>query len=124
MVLKAIASGLRGTHAFFRGTGTAFLGLVLHFFIACDWAAIFVATAGNWSYLTHRGCVVRGMLYDFAIYIVMNEVVPPLSGFPKSLWRNSMWFEHIGLGIAGYALFIGLHIASRMRYSVARLATR
>lgn len=52
VVLKAIASGLLGTHAFSRSTGTAFLGLVLHFFIAFLWAAFIAVAITRWEFVT------------------------------------------------------------------------
>lgn len=113
VVLKAVASGLLGTHAFFRGTGTALLGLVLHFFIAFCWAALFAAIALRCGLLS-RGTAVAGMLYGVVIYVVMNWVVLPLSAFPKPLLHHTA--IEAALELLDHILLIGLPIALSLRY--------
>jgi len=114
VVLKAIASGLPGTHAFFRGTGTAFLGLVLHFFIAFAWASYFGAAAVHWSVLTRRA-MLCGALYGAIVYAVMQRVVLPSSAYPKPLWQG-ISFGHIAIGLGAYACSFGSRIALSMWY--------
>lgn len=110
MVLKAIASGLLGTHALFRGTGIAFLGLVLHFYIAFIWAAFYAVAALRWSILTrHAG--LGGALYGILIFVFMKWVVLPLSDYPRPLWRQSISFGQIVLELAAHIFLIGLPIA-------------
>lgn len=93
MVLKAIASGLLGTHALFRGAGTAFLGLVLHFFVA---------------------------IYGGVIYVVMNWVVLPFSAFPRALWQRDISFRHIAIALGCHVLLIGIPIALSARWCLTR----
>jgi uncharacterized membrane protein YagU involved in acid resistance len=119
VVLKAIASGLLGTHAFFRGTGTAFLGLVLHFFIAFAWATYFAVAAIRWLVLIRRP-VLSGAICGVVIYLVMYWVVLPLSSFPRPLWRSGMSFGHIALELIGHITLIGIPIAMSVRYCAMR----
>jgi len=114
MVLKAIASGLLGTHAFFRGTGIAFLGLVLHFYIAFIWAAFYAAAATRWSILA-RHAVLGGGLYGILVFIFMKWVVLPLSAYPRLLWRQGISFGQIALELAAHVLLVGLPIALSVR---------
>lgn len=117
VVLKAVASGLLGTHAFFRGTGTAFLGLVLHFCIAFLWTGIFALVAILWQPLL-RQAEVAGMLYGAVIYAGMNWGVLPLSAFPRPLLHHPP--GQTALDLAEHMLFIGLPIALSLRYCVSR----
>jgi hypothetical protein len=98
VVLRAIASGLLGTHAFFRGTGTAFLGLVLHFFVACVLASSII------------------------VYARTYRVVLPLSAFPKSLWWQCISFRTRTLWIFAHTLLIGPPIA--LAYGTAQPGRR
>jgi uncharacterized membrane protein YagU involved in acid resistance len=121
MVLKAIASGLLGTHALFRGTGIAFLGLVLHFYIAFIWAAFFAVAALRWPILA-RHAVLCGALYGVFIFVVMKWIVLPLSAYPKPLWRNGISFGQLVLELAAHILLVGLPIALSVRYFTTRAA--
>jgi hypothetical protein len=77
-VLQAIASGLLGAEAFKGGTGTAALGLALHFLIAFTAAAVYVAASRRLRILVDRP-VLAGFMYGALVYAVMNAVVLPLS---------------------------------------------
>jgi Na+/proline symporter len=77
-VLQFIASGVLGAGAFQGGAPVAALGLFLHFVIATGAAAVFVAASRIWPRLT-REAIVAGSLYGVAVWLVMNQVVVPLS---------------------------------------------
>ena len=88
-VLHSVASGWMGRDAANAGgTATALLGLVTHFMIAMIMAAIYVWLATNWLAL-NRKAVVAGLVYGFALYLVMTYVVVPLSAANKSQHRAS-----------------------------------
>jgi hypothetical protein len=76
-ILQGIASGLIGRSAFLHGTRSALLGLVLHFFIATTWAALYLFASRRFPLYRHP--LLYGTLYGILIYIVMNYVVLPLS---------------------------------------------
>jgi hypothetical protein len=113
VVFKAIASGLVGTHAFFRSAGIAFLGLVLHLYIAFVWAAFFAVAATRWTVLIHHAAL-SGALYGVLVYIGMYGGFLPLSSYPKSLWRHGISFGQISLDL------IGLPMALSVRYCARR----
>jgi hypothetical protein len=121
VVLKAVASGLLGTHALFQGTGTAFLGLVLHFSIAFAWTACFAFAATHWNILM-REAVLCGTLYGTLIYLTMEWIVLPLSAFPKPWLQQNNSFGKIGLGLTCHILLIGLPMSLSVRYFNMRTA--
>jgi hypothetical protein len=82
-IVQSIASGLLGAAAYEGGTGTAILGLALHFFIAFCMALAYVLAARRLPVLTSRW-LLMGMLYGFVLFAVMNFVVVPLSAIG---WR-------------------------------------
>ena len=53
-ILQGIAFALIGRSAFAQGTRSAFLGLLLHFFIAATWAAIYLLASRRLP-LSHVG---------------------------------------------------------------------
>jgi len=110
-VLQSVASGLLGAAAFDGGLPTAALGLLLHFFIAFSWAALFYL-ASRWFPLLLRHAALSGVLYGAGIYAVMNLVVVPLSAFPRKLS-----FPPLVLitGLFVHMFFIGLPIALAAR---------
>jgi hypothetical protein len=81
-ILQSISSGLLGAVAFQGGTGTAALGLALHFLIAGSAAGVFYLGSLCVPGLARRP-VVSGALYGIAVYLFMNLVVVPLSAVPR-----------------------------------------
>jgi uncharacterized membrane protein YagU involved in acid resistance len=77
-VWQSVAAGLTGKASYEGGNATALLGLVLHFFIACVMALVYVRAARRLAILVQRP-VLMGVIYGFALYLVMNFVVVPLS---------------------------------------------
>src|SRR4029450_10356997 len=51
-VLQSVAGGLLGRETFNKGAGSASLGLILHFFIALVWAAVFFLASRKLALLT------------------------------------------------------------------------
>ncbi len=77
-VWQSVAAGLLGKTSYEGGSATALLGLALHFFIAFVMALAYVRAARKLPALVQRP-VLMGVLYGFALYLVMNFVVVPLS---------------------------------------------
>jgi uncharacterized membrane protein YagU involved in acid resistance len=77
-LLQGIAAGLMGKAALQGGLATAFLGLLCHFFIATSWAVLYFVASRRVIFLVKRA-VVSGAVYGVIIYVIMNQVVIPLS---------------------------------------------
>lgn len=77
-VWQSVAAGLLGKASYEGGNATAVLGLALHFSIAFVMALVYVRAARRLPVLVQRP-IVMGVLYGFALYLVMNFVVVPLS---------------------------------------------
>lgn len=109
-LLRYIAGGLLGPEAFQGGTGTAALGLALHFLIATAWAAIYYAASRKLRVLVRRP-ILCGLLYGMVVYCVMNLVVLPLSALPKPTFTLS----GVLIGASILMVCIGLPIALIVR---------
>lgn len=105
-ILQGIAFGLIGRISYTLGMRSVVLGLLLHFFIATAWTAIYLLVSRRLA-LSRRPWL-YGTIYGILIYIIMNYVVLPLS--------------HIGLrplpsllslinGVGALILCIGLPLA-------------
>ena len=113
-VLQYITSALLGPSAFAGGLSTAALGMVLHFFIACVVAAVYVGASRGMAVLKNQP-LLFGPLYGLAVYSFMNYLVLPLSAAPQNPFSLAMFLN----GVIGHALFVGLPIALYAR-KVAR----
>jgi uncharacterized membrane protein YagU involved in acid resistance len=105
-VLQAIASGLLGRASFTGGVSTAALGLGLHFFIAFTAAAVYVLASLKLPVLIRRP-LVCGAIYGVIVWLMMREVVLPLSLF------NQGRLTLIGLlnGLFAHIVCVGFPIA-------------
>jgi hypothetical protein len=117
-VLRYIAGGLLGKDAFAGGTGTAALGLGLHFFIAICAAAVFVFAARRWRFLVARP-IVFGALFGIAMYAFMNAIVLPLSMLPP---RTTFPLIAMGLDLLSHMFLFGVPIALMARRAVTSIA--
>jgi uncharacterized membrane protein YagU involved in acid resistance len=77
-ILQSIASGWLGKTAYSGGWPVAMLGLASHLFITCVMAGIFVAAARRVSQLCKQP-LLSGMVFGLCAFVVMNQVVVPLS---------------------------------------------
>jgi uncharacterized membrane protein YagU involved in acid resistance len=105
-VLQSISSGLLGRASFSGGISTAAIGLGLHFFIAFTAAAVYVLASLKLPVLLRRP-LVSGAIYGVMVWLVMREVVLPLSLF------NQGRLTLIGLlnGLFAHIFCVGLPIA-------------
>jgi hypothetical protein len=107
-VLQSIASGLLGRAAFRGGLVTAAMGTALHFFIAFGIVAVFFAASRRMPWLLRRP-VVSGLGYGLLAYLVMSQVVVPLSAAPvgprtTAVVLNGILIHMLGVGLPA-ALF-------------------
>ena len=106
-VLQSVAAGVLGRDSFTGGTGSAALGLVLHFFIACNVVAFYYLVSGKIAALV-RQPFVFGPLYGLGVYFFMTYVVVALSRSPQPKSWDWTWFL---CSLAVHALLIGLPAA-------------
>lgn len=90
-VLRYIASGVYGPEAFKGGTEMIIMGLLFHFVIATGFAALFVLLAQRFRFLT-RHFVISGLIYGVIVWVIMNQVVVPLSEVKRGPfnWRRAI----------------------------------
>jgi uncharacterized membrane protein YagU involved in acid resistance len=81
-VLKFVASGVFGAEALSGGAMIAAAGLLFHYVIAFSWAALFFVLYSRVSIL-RAGIVLPSVIYGLFVWLVMNQVVLPLSNTPK-----------------------------------------
>ena len=117
MVFQYIASGLIGMKSFRWGLASVALGVVLHYFIALIWTAVFYVASCNVAILRRRP-VICGVLHGGLVYLIMNLIVLPLSGVPRV--RNAMTLASRVNGVVAVLLCIGLTIALLVSWNAAR----
>lgn len=111
---RVIAAGLLGQGALHGGVGTYALGVLLHFFIASSFAAIYYTASRRLIFMVEHP-LVCGLFYGAAVEEVMNLVVLPLSALHA---RGPYELHDLILGLVVHMVVIGLPIA----YSVRRFA--
>lgn len=109
-VLQWIASGAIGGAAFNGGLATAALGIAIHFALAALFAtAYWIASLRIGALRSHA--VPFGLSYGAAIWIVMDLIVLPHSGVPRTAFNPIVFAAFL----ADHALFVGLPIALAIR---------
>jgi hypothetical protein len=112
-ILQSVAAGLLGKASFEGGAKTAALGLALHFLIAVTMAVTYFLVARRWARLWQRPWLC-GAAYGVLLYVVMNDVVVPLSAAgPGS--KDPLW---VGLSIAVHAFLVGVPCAVFARRAI------
>ena len=78
-MFKFIASGAFGAgKAFSGGTSMILWGVLFHYFIAFSWTILFFFLFPAFSFM-RKNKFITGLLYGIFIWIVMNQIVIPLS---------------------------------------------
>ena len=100
---QSIASGLLGRAAYSGGVPTAGLGLLLHFFIAFVIVGTYLLASRRLLPLATRPWL-YGPLYGLLVYLVMNEVVVPLSAAVTGtrtlpIVLNGLLIHTLGVGL-------------------------
>lgn len=110
-ILQSVASGLLGRKAFEGGCAAAGLGLASHMAISFAAAATYVGASRRLPILLSRP-IAGGLLFGAAVYVVMTQIVVPLSAAvsrpPASI---KMFMIASGLNV----FFFGLPIALTAR---------
>jgi hypothetical protein len=112
----AIAAGLLGPQAIHGGAGTYVLGVLLHFFIALSFAAVYYAASRKLVFMAEYP-LVCGLLFGAAVEEVMNLIVLPLSALHA---RGPYELHDLILGLLVHMVVVGLPIA----YSVRRFGSQ
>ena len=109
-VLQYIASGMLGTAAFSGGLLTAALGVGIHFFLAFAFATLYYIASLGFSAL-RSNAVPIGIAYGAAIWLLMDLLVLPVTGTPKSPFNGPLFASFL----LDHAFFVGLPIALAVR---------
>jgi uncharacterized membrane protein len=116
-ILQSIAVGLLGNDAFTLGAPSALLGAFLHLLIACGIASVYYAACRFWPGVITRPAMC-GMIYGAVVYLVMNQVVVPLSRVGPAPFILP-WFL---ANFIGHVLLVGPPVAFIARWSARRAA--
>ncbi len=105
-LFQFIACGVFGAEAFSGGVGMALWGVFFHYFIASAWTVIFffMYPAVN---ILRKNPYVTGLLYGIFIWIVMNQIVIPMSKIPQAPFN----FKSALIGASILMLMVGLPIS-------------
>ena len=115
-ILQSVASGVLGADAYRGGTGTAALGLGLHYLNALIITAIFFAAAALVPALVRQPIMI-GVVFGLGVYAVMNYVVVPLSRIgPRPTPPTPIWVT----GVLVHMFLIGVPIAVAASRAVRR----
>lgn len=107
-VLQSVAGGLLGLETFQGGAKTAMLGLAIHFMIATVWATLYALASLKLPVLT-RQPILCGVLYGITVYMIMYNVVLPLSAYHSKPFNQP--FSAFLISVTIHMLFVGLPIA-------------
>jgi hypothetical protein len=108
-----IASGALGMSAFEGGGATALVGVLFPFIFSFVIAAVFILAADRIP-LLHRNIIPVSLLYGFAVFIVMNMIVIPLSATPPVPAPTLPWLIE---AIIEHTLLIGLALGLLVRWN-------
>jgi hypothetical protein len=111
-VLKFVASGVFGQQALTGGGLFAFWGLVFHYAIAYSWAILFYFLYSRITFL-RAGIVLPAISYGLFVWLIMNQVVLPLSNTPKFPFNTTSAL--IGSGILIVAIGLPNVLIARKR---------
>jgi hypothetical protein len=106
-IFQSVSAGVLGREAFSGGPSTAWLGVVLHLFIASCMALAYGLAATRWPALQQPPVWAIGLAYGLLLYGVMHLVVLPLS---RALPPPTMWSWRAA-DIGSHLFFVGLPIA-------------
>ena len=106
-IFQSVSAGLLGREAFSGGPPTAWLGVVLHLFIASCMALAYGLITLRWPALLRPPAWTSGLAYGLALYGVMHLVVLPLS---RAMPPPAMWSWRVA-DIGSHLFFVGLPIA-------------
>jgi hypothetical protein len=109
-ILQSIAAGLLGKDAYAGGPGSAALGALLHFLIACGMALAYVLVSRLLPTIAQRP-LMAGLLFGLGAYAVMTYLVVPLSR--ASAVNKYLWWTVDS--VAAHILLVGVPLAYMAR---------
>lgn len=109
-VFQFIASGVFGRELAFSATYMAVLGLVFHLVIAMGWTVLYFLAYPKISWMSQKP-VVSGIIYGLFVWVMMNQVVLPLSNVPRLPFDIAKAI----MNMAVLVVAIGLPISLRAR---------
>jgi hypothetical protein len=122
MVFRFIASGLIGPAAAQTGSGPVVLGVLLHYFIALAWTAVFFVASEKLLILRRRP-VISGLVYGVIVYLFMNLVVLPLSSIPPGIASTSLPARVNGVLAVVFCIGLAVSLLTRWRLGAAGATT-
>jgi len=105
-ILQSIAVGVLGKEAFNGGIPTACLGAALHLLIAFGVAGVYGIGCRVWPVLLRRPAIC-GAIYSVIVYLVMHQIVLPLSRVPPGPFLLPWFLDDF----IGHVLLIGIPVA-------------
>ena len=107
-VLQSVAGGLLGQATFDGGASTALLGMVIHFFIATCVVTTYYLASRRLPQLARQPWLF-GPIYGIGVYLVMYQIVLPLSAYHTSgIHFNPAFAKGITIHIFGIGLIAAL----------------
>lgn len=107
-VFQSVAGGLFGAATFQGGARTALIGMGLHFFIATCWVTAYFLASRRLPDLARRPFL-WGPLYGVLVYVIMYQVVLPLSAYHTSgIHLGAAMFKQLFIHIFGVGLLAAL----------------
>ena len=77
-VLQSVASGILGPNSYKGGFASAFLGLLIHFFIAFVWCSLYFFASRRLNFLRTQP-IISGLMYGVVVYLFMYGLVMRLT---------------------------------------------
>jgi hypothetical protein len=105
VILRVIASGLRGGIALDGGTSASALGFVLQLAMGVVIAAVY-GLASLWMPILGRMWIAGGMVYGVGVFVFMTYVVLPLSAAPSRPSAGISKITKDVLAMVGFGLII------------------
>jgi uncharacterized membrane protein YagU involved in acid resistance len=105
-LFQFIASGAFGVEAFSGGTVMACWGLLFHYIISSAWTVIFFFMYPALTIL-RKNRYLTGLLYGIFVWLVMNQIIMPLSKIPQAPFN----FKSALTGISILIVMVGLPIS-------------
>jgi hypothetical protein len=113
-VFQGIASGLIGRSAFQWGSGSAWMGLGLHFLVAFGAAATYYVASRSLPVLINHA-LVSGVAFGAMVHLFMTFVVIPLSAIGRRpfVLRSFVAFLLVSMIVVGPSISLTIRQASR-----------
>src|SRR5262245_20299958 len=102
-VLQSVAGGMLGTATFQGGLKTAFLGLFTHYFIATCWMTAYYLASRKFPALARKPWL-WGPIYGVFVYVMMYQVVLPLSAYHT---KGIRWGINLAKGLFIHIFGVG-----------------